>query len=320
MNTPEELLTLGSKEALYVMAQNYLDEHHPGIRAVWYRATDPIVVDGLLTKVLFSLDKTSTPVSKWDSLITFTITYYRMDISDVIGNDTSMNVTLPTTGYKVLRNYLSTFGIPLDESEAGTTAVSGLGIVDIEIDEGSYRWVGVAKIKVFSDNRALSEMIKVNNVVTDFSDLYSSVQVKRDIVRHLNEHNKSRLLPDLTFEHVQICCPVVAGDEISKINTRVRLKSNEGIYVGEGDIFYMRRNFNYTWRRPIELKWEGELMVSDAIAKINELLGCVISTTDFIDSLVTEPWRKNRTESTVQFKPESMGYVGELRIQFYDRY
>lgn len=313
---PEELLRLGSKEALYTMAQEYLDNYHPGTVAGWYRATPPIAIDSTLTQVLFTLERVSTPVEKWGELLEFTIQYHRIDISRVIKPTDVVPCGFPTSKYDLVKVVLEKYGIPLNANEITSASVVTAGPVNIVTDEDGYRWVGSGTITAEEDNRSLLEVIERNNVVTNFSTNYSSQQVRRDIVSHLNEHNKGKLLPRLTFEHVQLSAPVAVNAITDNVNTRIVLSAITGLYSGSGNVFYKRKHFSYTWRKPIEFTYNGELMVSEILPALSERLNCTIALNDIYDVAVTPPSRHNPTEVMITFRPESAGYIGEMKVLF----
>lgn len=315
--TPEELLTLGSKSALYRMFQDYLDNYYPGIQATWYRATAPVVVEGTLTSVLFSLDRMVTPVEKWNSVVDFTIQYHRIPISDIMTDTNPIPVSIPTDHYTVARAYLDRYGVGIDHDDLEAGSVSTYGPVTITSDENSYRWIGSATVTTVSDERSLKDIAHHRRIVTNFSENYSSSQVKRDIVTHLNVQNRGRGLPPVTFEDVQVCCPVTGGMIDEKTNTRIKVIAISGLYNGEVDLYYRRRHFTYTWRKPLEVLWQGWSDVHSSLGGISAALGCQIVPNDVENLNYNPPVYKGPVEVTIPFRPESMGYIGELKVMFH---
>lgn len=315
--TPEELLTLGSKAALYRMFQEYLDENYPGIQSVWYRAAAPVVVDGTLTSVLFSLDRMVTPVENWNAITEFTIQYHRIALSDIVTVEDPIPASLPVSHYTLVRAYLDRFGVGLDLNDIQPGSINTHGDVVVVSEVNSYRWIGQASISTVSDHRSLNDIAQHNRIVTNFSEAYSSAQVKRDLITHLNAQNRGRGLPDITFEDVQICCPVTEGMINDNTNTRIKVRSISGLYQGEVDLYYRRRHFTHTWRKPIEIRWDGWSDIHSTLPVISDRLGCQIVTSDVINTTVTTPEYKSPTEVIVSFQPESVGYLGELKVLFH---
>lgn len=318
--TPEELLVKNPRIAIYEMGQEYLDQNFTKLNVKWYRISDPISLGTTLTEVIFTLDRSLTPASKWSELQAFRIRYHRLSLDRVVKASDVIHVTFPAKHLEILRAAVGRYHIPVDSNEVGDETTAGPGLVSLSVSDKSFRWVGVSTCIVKGSTRYIGELIAVNSIVTNYSPNYSSHNVRRDIVRHLNNYNRSKLLPEITFEHIQICCPISLEGSLDEVNTKVKIIANEGMYDGEGYIYYKRRHFTHTWRLPIEIKYNGDSSFYSYIDEINELLGSSLTVSDFENVFVEAPWRKNRTYSIVTFKQESMGFVGELKVMFYDRY
>ena len=315
---PEELLIIDSHQVIRKMATSYLNDNYPQLDVGWYAMSKPKVVEGTLTEVKFTMNRIKTPTTYWDELNEFAIRYHRIDVGRILNEEDVIYARLPVRSHMVMREALAMCSIPMADEDVGDNTVVSAGVIEIAVEEDSYRLVGAARLTLSTSDRPLVELVQVNSIVTDFSKEYSSTNVRFDIISHLNKHNASRLLPKLSLENISICCPLPEKVVLDKINTRVKLIATGGGYRGDCYVYYKRRHFLQTFITPLEVKFTGNLKVKDYLREISTLLGCVITYSDIEDIAVERPVDGNKTYATVFFKDTSMGYVGELRVMFYD--
>lgn len=315
---PEDLLAINAKQAIFDMAESYLLQSHPKLDIKWYSISKPKLIEGTLTEVTFTMDKLKTPTTYWDDLYKFSIRYHRLDVGRLFSEEDIIYARLPVRSHMVLREALAMCSIPMDDGDVGDNTVVSAGVIEIAVEKDSYRFVGKARLTLSTSNRPLVELVQVNYLVTDFSKDYSSANVRFDLIRHLNNSNFSKLLPKLSLEHISICCPLLEKVPLDRVNTRVKLIATGGGYRGDCYVYYKRRHFLQTFITPLEVKFNGNLKAKDYLREISALLGCVITYSDVKDTAVERPIDGDVTYATVFFKETSMGYVGELRVMFYD--
>lgn len=314
MLTPETLLRMDAKKAMYAMAQSVLDTHYPGLKAEWYRMTTPTVVEGTLTEVRFVLDKVKTPVEHWDVLVSFPVRYHRLPINDVIQNDIAVIGLSPTTTHYLLQDALSRYDIPLSKDELTIDNVSTPGTVDVVMNPEGYRWIGSAALLYDTARVDVGELIKRNAVVTNFSDEYASASIRDDIITHLNRVNAKRLPKLLNKGDVRFCSPIALGADADAFNTKIKLVATGRDYTGSDYIFYKRRHFQSTWRKPITLTYAGWTSHASLASELSRQLECLIAPSDIIADEITLPSASATLNILVRFKPESLAYVGWVRV------
>lgn len=314
MLTPETLLRMDAKEAIFTMAQAVLDTYHPGLNARWYRATVPTVIEGTLTEVIFVLDKVKTPVQYWDVLVSFPVRYHRLDINDIAPDNTSVVGLSPTTTHYLLQDVLGRYDIPLSEDELVIDNVVLPGPVDVTLNPEGYRWIGDVSLLYDNARLDLSALIKRDSVVTNFSEDYSSLAIRDDIVDHLNRANANRLPKLLNKGDMRFCVPVTVGADAAAFNTKIKLVATGLDYSGSDYIYYKRRHFQETWRNPLEFTFDGWTTTSAMAGVLSERLGCVITPADIATDIITLPSTTPTLDMLVRFNPESLGYVGWVRV------
>lgn len=312
MLTPETLLRMDAEDAVYAMAQSMLDLHHPGVNARWYRAITPTVVEGTLTEVGFVIDKMKTPVDKWDVLPHFPLRYHRMNITDIVPLQTETVGITPTTTHYLLQEVLSRYSIPLSKSEVVCETHANIGEVPIGLNPEGYRWIGSTSVMYDIVKLDLAELILRKQVVTNFSDIYASANIRDDIVDHLNRHNAGRLPRLLNKGDLRLCMPLSIGIHSDAFNTKIKAVATGIDYVGSEYILYKRRSFQYTWRKPIPLTYNGWLTTTEMCEALSVALECVIVEADIDADVLSDPPPAN---VVVRFKPESLAYLGYVHVK-----
>lgn len=314
------MLSLTPTEALYKLAQEQLDVSGIRVDARWYKPNLPRVLDGTLTSVLFTLDKLSTPVDHWDSPELFTVEYHRLRLND-FKRDEPFRVTLPTDTKVVLTSLFEEYRIRYeDEDFHEVESISSVGSITIYANSDSYRWVGSVDLDLMKYVRTLSDIVERNNIVTDFSDEYSSLGLRDDIVDHLNMINKGRTRRLINKGDVTIGVPIKSGPNRSSRNTRVKLMSIGDEFIGEAYIYYRRKTFDETWGYPLEYVWQSHWVnYTDMLSVIGDTLKCRITQNDIHNELITPPQRNRPVTFTIQFKDDSLGYVGGVTITLKER-
>lgn len=311
-HSPESLLTMTTTEALYVMAQDWLNENRPGIKSEWYRAGDVESIGPARVRVEFVLDRARTPVDKWDSPIGFGIEYERLNIMDMVEFGTAVNAHTPASHLSLMTSALGRYGIPVepDEVKAGTA-----NAILAEIHMDSYRWFGHTTVVVEPFQYRIEQLVKQNNIVTNFSSNYNSLSIRHDIVKHINHHNVNRLPIPLTLGDVSIGLPIEHRSHRKALNTKIRITANSSTYEGEEYIYYHRKSFTETLNKPVEIEWTESVTTHDLLDELSERFHCLIRDDDVIDEAIEDPKLGQPTDVMVRFNPETLAYVDFIRCK-----
>ena len=312
---PEELLRLDSRDAVYKMAQADIDARGLPLNAYWYRISKPEAVTETLTSVTLYIDKAKAPVEHWSTCAWFTVAYHRIKIDDFVTGLTIAS-KFPTTHENLIRAHMARFNIPVSESDFKDRNVAGPGTETIVANEEGYRWVGRVEITTQEYTRNITPLIERNNVVTNFSPEYSSANIKKDIIAHLNRYNKSTLLKPLNPGNVQICLPI-ALDYDHKNNTKILIRAIGDNYEGEAYIHYSRRDFAETNRKPIVMKYRDYVTAKDLLADLSEKAKCVIVESDIDDIAITAPLHQRPLEYIIYFSETSLAYRGFIKVKLH---
>lgn len=322
MSSTLDLIKMTPTEAIYKMAQEALDNnpYTKGLNAKWYKPLLPEVIEYTLTRVVFSLDKLSAPIDKWDSLSSFIITYNRLDLNKfTLANE--LKTTFPSTSVDILKSYLDTLGIVSEDRDfLERESISSPGTYKIYTDSNSYRFINGSTIIVSEYIRSIKDLINRDNVVTDFSEDYSSLKIRDDIIDHLNIINDGRTRRKLNKGDVLIGVPLRNGPNKSATNTKIKLEGITGDFKDSEYIYYRRRTFDNTWGYPLEYIYRQEwLTYSDMLDTLSDTLKCRIVDSDIINEAVTKPLRNRPVTFTINFNEESLAYVGGITITLKER-
>lgn len=318
--TPEALLTLDPVDAVYAMAQAVLDQQHPGVQARWYRPGAPLPQDDGSVQVLMTLDRAKTPVERWGSLSAFSVRYHRLALNDVIKPTDGVKAVKPSQTTRLVQLLLERYAIPLGDDDVVEAPVLDAGVVTVTSAENSYRWVGNATFTYDASKYTLVELVGRHRVIVNYTPNYNSLDIRSDIVAHLNRINANKLPYPMNAGDIQYGAPQVNGEWGSSTNTRILLTAEEGDYEGQVHVFYKRRTYQESWRKPYRVILPdglapGELVTVRSLTEvINAALRVRLLAVDLVDGPITLPNEQQSLEWVVTFNPESLGFLGEVKL------
>lgn len=313
MITTEALLRMEAEAALRLQIDSALK------RPLTERALtiDTLREDsGIWTWADCSLNKAKTPVSLWGLVGQPSFRYQRITTHDFFqGVDKRVRVGFPASTEVIFRAFLRRWGIPLSGYEVNGSDVTGPGSLTVIPSDRSFRWYGPIDLIAELLTLDINDHIRASRFAPTLHSQYSSDTLLDELIVWLNQSPTNLLLEPITRDMFDVSGIEVNDRNDSSSNTRLTLSFNGTPYVGDLDLLYGRQSFPKTYAYPIPVSYPqgttGEL--ADILS---DHLGCQITTQDILDEPLPAIGIHRTDLCLVQFRPESLGYVGEIWVEY----
>lgn len=314
MIVPERLLKMLPLDALVAQLDDNLV---PPLRGSHLRIGEPVAVDRLRTAITAQVVRDRAIVDMWGKVGEVDFEFTRLDLG-VFGETLPRIVKpeFPVTARQLLQTVLSPYGIPVADDDVVEAVYTGVGLVTIYASDKSYRWVGELLIEIQRQELDIAKLITVSWFTPSFTAAWNSNSVKQTLTSYLNALNNNTLPRVITNAMYTLSTPAENGSFDAGDNTKISLTFSGNPYSGRFDVTYMRRSFQDTYRRPVELSGNNPGNTRALSSMISAQMGCLIAPADIFQETIP-PMRVGESRLIkVSFAPESLAYVGEVMIQY----
>jgi len=311
---PETLLKMHPLDALRAQIGEKLKAP---LKATHLKIEAPVSLGGVNTSVKVSIDKSKAPVSLWDRVGTFTFEYQRISLPAVLsGVNLSVAAEVPSTPKDLMGNLFWPYRIPISETDFVEDSYDQLGTVAVISSADSYRWVGEVDCVIARLGLEIAGRILVNTLTLSHTDAFISLNIKNQIATHLNLMNAASLAEPIqsnmfTISQVSENGPQDAGD-----NTALLLTFNGVPYIGALTVYYGRRSWPLTFRRPVKFGGPGYANMTQLAALLSAQMGCVIAATDIKPTAMPTIAVGAKASFPVTFANNSLAYCGAILVEY----
>jgi len=315
-----DLLKLTPKAALKSIIQEKMKD---GFDVDDLRIGAPVSAGLRATKINLSVDKTLAPIESWKYDGSVDFTYNRLVMSEYFaGKNMTFTVDLPMTATNLVALIADRFDIVFDPLDYVSENISlGTSLYTLKSAPGSLRWVGQVQVELKERVKPLSEVIQVSQLdVMNYpadGEVDSLPPIPR-LLESINRLNSARLSYPITAGEVTWSTPLVSSAEDEYDNTEITLSiANSEHYSGSVQLHYRRR---YMLRMQdfevVEVISATAKTTVDLAVIVAQRLGFYLESNDVVsEPLPTLAAGEVRT-ITVNIKPTSMMYVGEMTIDY----
>jgi hypothetical protein len=311
---PETLLKMHPLDALRAQIGEKLKAP---LKATHLKIEAPVSLGGVNTSVKVSIDKSKAPVSLWDRVGTFTFEYQRISLPAFLsGVNLSVAAEVPSTPKDLMGNLFWPYRIPISETDFVEDSYDQLGTVAVISSADSYRWVGEVDCVIARLGLEIAGRILVNTLTLSHTDAFISLNIKNQIATHLNLMNAASLAEPIqsnmfTISQVSENGPQDAGD-----NTALLLTFNGVPYIGALTVYYGRRSWPLTFRRPVKFGGPGYANMTQLAALLSAQMGCVIAATDIKPTAMPTIAVGAKASFPVTFANNSLAYCGAILVEY----
>lgn len=311
---PETLLKMHPLDALRAQIGEKLKAP---LKATHLKIEAPVSLGGVNTSVKVSIDKSKAPVNLWDRVGTFTFEYQRINLPAFLsGVNLSVAAEIPSTPKDLMGNLFWPYRIPISETDFVEDSYDQLGTVSVIAAADSYRWVGEVDCVIARLGLEIAGRILVNTLTLSHTDAFISLNIKNQIATHLNLMNAASLAEPIqsnmfTISQVSENGPQDAGD-----NTALLLTFNGVPYIGALTVYYGRKSWPLTFRRPVKFGGPGYSNMTQLAALLSTQMGCVIAAADIKPTAMPTIAVGAKASFPVTFANNSLAYCGAILVEY----
>lgn len=314
MIASERLLTMHPLDALRAQMEEVIK---PPLKAAYLKVSSPKSLGGTLTSVEVSVDRSKTPLDLWEIAGRTTFTYNRLNLDAFTkGINKKVKVSLGVHSQSVLQAMLDPYHIPVAGNDVVDALHTAYGDTTLTADEKSWRWVGETGCVLEVMGIEITHLLKVDHFTIPFDAQFFSDKIKDRLMTYVNMANASSLPTPIekamiTFNAPEVNAPNSYGD-----NTRLQLFFNGMPYVGSVFVYYMRRDFDITFRHPVKISG-GQLTNTQALAgALSSQMGCTITAADIKSEAFPQMVKGSTTPMAVNIDVSSLAYVGSILVHY----
>lgn len=311
---PETLLKMHPLDALRAQIGEKLKAP---LKATHLKIESPVSLGGVNTSVKVSIDKSKAPVSLWDRVGTFTFEYQRINLPAFLsGVNLSVAAEIPSTPKDLMGNLFWPYRIPISETDFVEDSYDQLGTVAIISSADSYRWVGEVDCVIARLGLEIAGRILVNTLTLSHTDAFISLNIKNQIATHLNLMNAASLAEPIQSNMFTISQVTENGPQDAGDNTALLLTFNGVPYIGALTVYYGRRSWPLTFRRPVKFGGPGYANMTQLAALLSTQMGCVIAATDIKPTAMPSIIVGAKATFPVTFANNSLAYCGAILVEY----
>ncbi|MNF86369.1 hypothetical protein D3C84_688020 [compost metagenome] len=208
------------------------------------------------------------------------------------------------------------FKVPIGETDFIDDTFTQLGTASVIAAADSYRWVGEADCVIARLGLEIAGRILVNTLTLSHTDAFISLNIKNQIAMHLNLMNAASLNTPIqsnmfTISQVSENGPQDAGD-----NTALLLTFNGVPYIGALTVYYGRRSWPLTFRRPVKFGGPGYANMTQLAALLSTQMGCAITAADIKPASMPTLAVGAKASFPVTFANNSLAYCGAILVEY----
>lgn len=311
---PETLLKMHPLDALRAQIGEKLKAP---LKATHLKFEKPVSLGGIDTSVQVSIDKSRAPVNLWDRVGTFTFENQRINLPAFLsGVNLSVAAEVPSTPDILMGNLFWPYRIPIADTDFIEDSYTQLGTAAILASPDSYRWVGEVDCVIARLGLEIAGRILVNTLTLSHTSAFISLNIKNLVATHLNLMNAASLAEPIQTNMFTVSAITENGPQDAGDNTALLLTFNGAPYIGALTVYYGRRSWPLTFRRPIKSSGPGFANMTQLAALLSTQMGCVITAADIKPASMPTMAVGAKATFPVTFANNSLAYTGAILVEY----